>query len=178
VVKQVLVNGAGNKDAPTAANITDAIDALRDSAQDTDTERTSSGALRGSTVVPWQLLQGSMEATKGRRVLFLDTCHSGNAYSVKLGNSAYHTNIITYASARFGQEALEDAKLGHGLLTYAMAEGLDSKSALGDKREITTKGIAEFVIKRVDGLAKNMSESQEPQYFRGRDAEDYVLARW
>jgi uncharacterized caspase-like protein len=46
----------------------------------TNAERTSSGALRDSTVVPWQQLQGSMEATKGRRVLFLDTCHSGNAY--------------------------------------------------------------------------------------------------
>jgi hypothetical protein len=29
VVKQVLVNGVGDKNAPTAANITDAIDALR-----------------------------------------------------------------------------------------------------------------------------------------------------
>ena len=201
VVKQVLVNDAGDKGAPSAANITDAIDALRDAAEDTDTvllffaghgindganyrflatnaERTSSGALRGSTVVPWQTLQGSMEATKGRRVLFLDTCHSGNAYSAKLGNSAYHANIITYASARFDQEALEDANLGHGLFTYAVAEGLDSKGALAAKREITTKGLAEFVIKRVDELAKDMNGSQEPQYFRGRDAEDYVLARW
>ena len=201
VVKQVLVNGADDKDAPTANNITDAIDALRQSAEDPDTvllfiaghgindgadyrflatnaERTSSGALRGSTVVPWQTLQGSMEATKGRRVLFLDTCHSGNAYSPKLGNSAYHANIITYASARFDQEALEDAKLGHGLFTYAVAEGLGGKGEFETKREITTKGLAEFVIKRVDQLAKDMKGSQEPQYFRGRDAEDYVLARW
>jgi WD40 repeat protein len=201
VVKQVLINGADDKNAPTANNITDAIDALRDAAEDTDTvllfiaghglndgadyrflatnaERTSSGALRGSTVVPWQTLQGSMEATKGRRVLFLDTCHSGNAYSAKLGNSAYHANIITYASARFDQEALEDAKLGHGLFTYAVAEGLDGKGGLAEKREISTKGLAEFVIKRVDELAKDMKGSQEPQYFRGRDAEDYVLARW
>jgi WD40 repeat protein len=200
VVKQVLINGAGDKDAPTANNITDAIDALRQSAEETDTvllfiaghgindgadyrflatnaERTSSGALRGSTVVPWQTLQGSMEATRGRRVLFLDTCHSGNAYSAKLGNSAYHANIITYASARFDQEALEDAKLGHGLFTFAVTEGLDGKGALADKREITTKGLAEFVIKRVDQLAKDMKAEQEPQYFRGRDAEDYVLAR-
>jgi hypothetical protein len=27
-------------------------------------------------------------------------------------------------------------------------------------------------------LARDMKGSQEPQYFRGRDAEDYVLARW
>jgi hypothetical protein len=33
------------------------------------------------------------------------------------------------------------------------------------------------VIKRVDQLAKDIQGSQEPQYFRGRDAEDYVLAR-
>jgi WD40 repeat protein len=201
VVKQVLVNDMGDKGAPSAANITDAIDAIRDAAEDTDTvllfiaghaindganyrflatnaERTRSGALRGSTVVPWQALQGSMEATKGRRVLFLDTCHSGNAYSAKLGNSAYHANIITYASARFDQEALEDAKLGHGLFTYAVAEGLGAMGALSARREITTKGLADFVIKRVDELAKDMNGSQEPQYFRGRDAEDYVLARW
>ena len=201
VVKQVLVNGTDDKDAPTAANINDAIDTLRQSAEDTDTvllfiaghgfndgadyrflatnaERLGSGALRGSTVVPWQTLQSAMEATKGRRVLFIDTCHSGNAYSPKLGNSAYHANIITFASARFDQEAREDAKLGHGLFTYAVAEGLAGKVELGDKREITTKGLAEYVLKRVDQLAKDMKGSQEPQYFRGRDAEDYVLASW
>src|SRR5262245_32179323 len=49
----------------------------------TNGERTSTGALRGSTVMPWQTLQGSVEATKGRWALFLDTCHSGNAYSAK-----------------------------------------------------------------------------------------------
>ena len=38
--------------------------------------------------------------------------------------------------------------------------------------------MAEYVVKRVDQLTKDMNESQEPQYFRGRDAEDYVLARW
>jgi hypothetical protein len=41
------------------------------------------------------------------------------------------------------------------------------------------KGLAEFVIKRVDELGKRViGKKQEPQYFRGRDAEDYVLARW
>ena len=47
----------------------------------------------------------------------------------------------------------------------------------GGKREITTKDLAQYVIKRVDELAKDMKGEQEPQYFRGRDAEDYVLAR-
>jgi hypothetical protein len=35
-------------------------------------------------------------------------------YNQRLGNAAYHANIIAYTAARFDQTALEDAKLGHG----------------------------------------------------------------
>ena len=102
-----------------------------------------------------------MEATKGRRMLFLDTCHSGNAYSPKLGNTAYHANIITYASARFDQEALEDANLGHGLFTYAVAEGLDGKGELGGQARDHHQGSRRVTsIKRVDELAKDMNGSR------------------
>jgi hypothetical protein len=43
--------------------------------------------------------------------------------------------------------------------------------------EITTRGLAEYVVKRVDQLARDMRAEQEPQYLKGRDAEDYVLTR-
>jgi len=46
------------------------------------------------------------------------------------------------------------------------------------RRQISTKELADYVIKRVDELANAQGDSQEPQYFRGRDAEDYVLATW
>ena len=58
------------------------------------------GTLRGATVVPWYALQEAVEAAKGRRILFIDTCHSGNAYNQRLGNAAYHANIIAYTAAR------------------------------------------------------------------------------
>jgi WD40 repeat protein len=199
VVKRVLVNGVSAGDAPTATNIIDAIDLLKQ-AIETDTvllfiaghgtnegasyrflatnaER-SGDAFRGATVVPWQIFQDAVERAKGRRILFLDTCHSGNAYNQTLGNAAYHANIIAYTSARFDQEALEDASLGHGIFTYALIEGLDGKGSLGTKREISTRDLSNFVAKRVDELAKAMKSEQEPQYFKGRDAEDYVLAKW
>ena len=73
----------------------------------TNAERVGDG-FRGATVVPWQVLQEAVERAKGRRMLFIDTCHSGNAYNQTLGNAAYHANIIAYTSARFDQEALED----------------------------------------------------------------------
>jgi hypothetical protein len=34
------------------------------------------------------------------------------------------------------------------------------------------------VIKRVEELAKAQNAEQEPQYFKGRDAEDCVMVRW
>jgi uncharacterized caspase-like protein len=98
VIKRLLVNGAGGKDEPTAANIVDAIDTLKQ-AEETDTvlvfiaghgfndgpnyrflatnAEWEGSALRGSTVVPWYALQEAVEAAKGRRILFIDTCHSG-----------------------------------------------------------------------------------------------------
>jgi WD40 repeat protein len=199
VVKRVLVNGAVAKDAPTASNILDAMDMLKE-AKETDTvllfiaghgdndgasyrflatnaERLG-GAYRATTVVPWQILQEAVETAKGRRILFIDTCHSGNAYNQQLGNAAYHANIIAYTSTRFDQEALEDPKLGHGLFTYAVVEGLEGKGGLASHRQISTKDLAAYVIKRVEELAKAQRQEQEPQYFKGRDAEDYVLARW
>jgi uncharacterized caspase-like protein len=134
--------------------------------------------LRGSTVVPWQILQEAVEAAKGRRILFIDTCHSGNAYNQRLGNAAYHANIIAYTAARFDQTSREDDTLGHGLFTYAVLEGLEGKGGIPRRRQISTKELADYVIKRVEELAKKQKTEQEPQYFKGRDAEDYVLARW
>jgi uncharacterized caspase-like protein len=199
VVKRLLVNGAGGKDEPTAVNILDAIDMLKQ-AEETDTvllfiaghgfndgpdyrliatnAEVADGVLRGSTVVQWQVLQSAVEGAKGRRILFIDTCHSGNAYNPRLGNAAYHANIIAYTAARFDQTAREDDKLGHGLFTYAMVEGLEGKGGIEQQREITTKSLAKYVIKRVEELAKAQNASQEPQYFKGRDAEDYVLVTW
>jgi uncharacterized caspase-like protein len=198
VVKRVLVNGGGAKDEPTASNILDAIDTLKQ-AKETDTvllfisghgdndgasyrlatnaERLGD-AFRTNTVVPWQILQEAVEAAKGRRILFIDTCHASNAYNQQLGNAAYHANIIAYTAARFDQEALEDRNLGHGLFTYAVVEGLEGKGGLAAKKQISTKDLAAYVVKRVEELAKKQQQEQEPQYFKGRDAEDYVLARW
>ena len=160
VVKRVLVNGAGGERAPTAANILDAIDLLKQ-AKETDTvvlfiaghgfndgpsyrflatnaERVGDG-FRGATVVSWQVLQEAVETAKGRRMLFIDTCHSGNAYNQTLGNAAYHANIIAYTAARFDQEAMEDPKLGPRPLHLRGGGGPGGQGRLAAKRELSTK---------------------------------------
>ena len=59
-----------------------------------------------------------------------------------------------------------------------MVEGLRGSGDLAARRQLSTKELGEYVIRRVEELAKALQGAQEPQYFKGRDAEDYVLVRW
>jgi WD40 repeat protein len=199
VVATLLTNGSNATALPTAANIRDALDKLRSSREnDTvvvflaghgtndgpnyrflpmDAEPLADG-WRSNSAVAWYELEEALESAKGRRLLFVDTCHAGNAYNQRIGNTSYHANIIAYSSARWDQQALERADLGHGLFTYAVVEGIDGAADIAHEHVIRTKELYEFVVKRVEALAKEFRMTQEPQYFKGRDADDYVLARW
>jgi hypothetical protein len=44
-------------------------------------------------------------------------------------------------------------------------EGLEGKGGIAAHRQISTKELADYVIKRVEELAKAQKASQEPQYF-------------
>jgi hypothetical protein len=88
------------------------------------------------------------------------------------------SDLLTPRQCYFSRCPLEDPALGHGLFTYAVVEGLEGKGELAAKQQISTRELAGYVIKRVEELAKAQNASQEPQYLKGRDAEDYVLARW
>jgi uncharacterized caspase-like protein len=200
VVKRVLVNGAAADDAPTAANIQDALGLLRETGTNdtammfvsghgvndgpnyrfvpTDAAFGTGGFLRPASVVPWYAFQEALVGAKGRRILFLDTCHSGNAFNQKLLGDSYEANIVVYSSARWDQLAREDGRLegGHGLFTYALVEGVNGKARDG-AGEVRAEGLHVFLKSRVGGLAAKLQAEQEPQYFRARDAENYVLAR-
>ena len=133
------------------------------------------GGVRISTVVPWTQFQQALAGAKGRRILFLDTCHSGNRFDDKLLGDAYQANIVVYSAARWDQEALERADLGHGLFTLALVEGVKGAAKNG-AGEVRTEGLRDYLRLRVGELAKAMKRQQTPQYYRGRDAGNYLLA--
>jgi uncharacterized caspase-like protein len=142
----------------------------------TDVAKQSDGGFLSASVIPWYAFQEAIESAKGRRILFLDTCHAGNSYNQRLSSDSYETNVIVYSAARWDQEALERPDLGHGLFTYALVEGIAGKAAKRDSGgPITTIALRDFLVARVAELARNLGHQQEPQYFRGRDAADYVL---
>ena len=195
-VSTVLVNGGKNGE-PSRANVVDALDELRGArpndtillfvsghgqheGQDyyfvpTDARLTDTG-LRKSTAVPWAQFQSVLESASGRRFLFLDTCHSGNRYSQRLTNDAHEQNIVVYAAARWDQEALESSSAGGGLFTYALVEGVKGKAK--DKAgEVRAESLRDYVRARVGELARPLGREQEPQFVKGRDAENYLLSR-
>ncbi len=200
VVKRLLINGGAAGDAPTRANIEDALDMLRGAGQNdtvmlfvsghgvndgpnyrfvpTDAAWGEQSLLKPSSAVSWYAFQDALTGANGRRILFLDTCHAANAFNQRLLGDSYEANIVVYSSARGDQEAKEDPTLdgGHGLFTYALVEGVNGKARDGTG-EVRAEGLQAFLKSRVRDLAAKLSHAQEPQYFRARDAENYVLAR-
>jgi WD40 repeat protein len=196
-VRRVLVNGGLDADIPTAAHIIDALSILSDAkANDTvavflaghgvndgpnyrfvSTDAAAEGTkIRASSIVPWYAIEEAIDQAKGRRLLFIDTCHSAGAYNERLGNTAYYANTLVYSSARWDQEALESTEYKHGLFTQALLEGLSGEADATRQGRVDTLQLNEYLQKRVPELAEALKYEQNPQFFRGRDAETYILA--
>src|SRR5208282_5545695 len=109
----------------------------------------ANGTVRPSSVVPWYAIEEAIDGAKGRRLLFIDTCHSAGAYNERLGNAAYYANILAYSSARWDQEALESAAFKHGLFTEALVEGLAGAADAGKAGHVDTAQLNDYLQKRV-----------------------------
>ena len=197
VVRRVLVNEDNSDGKPTAANIINALGLLsRATPNDTvavflaghgmndgpnyrfipTDAALSHGAIKPATVVPWYAIEEAIDGAKGRRLLFIDTCHAAGAYNERLGNAAYYANILAYSSARWDQEALESSAFKHGLFTQALVEGLDGAADSAKSGRVDTVQLNGYLQARVPELAKPFQREQNPQFFKGRDAEVYPLA--
>jgi Caspase domain len=128
--KRVLFNGAGGNLEPVRDNIENAFDLLLE-AKDNDTIAVfiaghgyndprsgyqflpsnarpgDSSNLASSSVIKWTTLESAIQTAKGRRLLFVDTCHSGNAFNARLIKDTNDGRIVPYSATNTQQEALE-----------------------------------------------------------------------
>jgi GTP cyclohydrolase II len=106
----------------------------------------------------------------GTLVMIIDACNSGQALeseekrrgpmnSKGLAQLAYEKGMFVLTASEGYQAALEDAKLGHGILTYALVEeGLKTADAdEGPKdHEVTVREWLEYAARRVPEIQQSL----------------------
>jgi uncharacterized caspase-like protein len=112
----------------------------------------------------------------GRFVLIFDACNSGqvlNAEDPRLGpmNSkglaqlAYDKGMYVLAASQSFQAALETQQLGHGLLTYALIDGLTKASRPPAKypiqdEDISAKWLLQYAARKVPELQRHNARAR------------------
>jgi hypothetical protein len=126
-----------------------------------------------STVVKWSVLQQALQDAQGKRIMFVDTCHSRGAYNQRLIKDAADANIVVFSATDSETEAQERSELGHGIFTYALAEGLNGKADTTNKGAISIGALYTFVSDEVKDLSKG---EQEPT-FSASGVKNFVVAK-
>lgn len=131
-------------------------------------------AWRPSSVLKWEVLQTALQEAQGRRIMFVDTCHSGN----RVDFSRFRKNVINDAIIVFSATdektlAQEHPDLGHGVFSHALIEGLEGKAkSNGSKNTISIMELGVFVSNEVKRLTAG---AQQPAYFLS--GVDFEIAR-
>jgi uncharacterized caspase-like protein len=130
------------------------------------------GHFQPSTVVRWHVFQDALQTATGRRLMFVDTCHSGGAYNARLVKDAHDAEIVVFSDTDSHTLAQERAELGHGAFTFALTQGLSGGAALaGD--DVALTGLLGYVSREVNAITGG---AQSPQ-FSLSNVKDFVIAR-
>lgn len=196
-VKQVLVNGAGGEREPTRTNVENALDALRHAKENdtvvvfiaghgvndsrtgyqflpSDARFADDNMLASSSVVKWAIIEEAIQSAKGRRLLFVDTCRSTNAFNPRLMKQASDDAIVAFSATNTQQDALEMHDLGHGAFTSAVVKGLNGAADIALEREVRVFDLGTYVEREVRKLTRGL---QTPDFYKKPGAENFVLVR-
>jgi uncharacterized caspase-like protein len=126
-----------------------------------------------STAVRWSVFQEALQNARGRRLLFVDTCHSGSAYNPRLVKDAHDAGIIVFSATDSKTKALEMADLGHGVFTYALTQGLAGAADPQRDGEVELFALQSYVSREVRSLT---NRRQSPAIHLS-GVTDFVIAR-
>jgi hypothetical protein len=123
-------------------------------------------------------LQDALRGIRGRIVLLLDTCHSGNVLGrsslTRLINELTNENrIVVFAASAGDQTARESSAWQNGAFTKALIEGLRGVADYAEDGQISMSELETWAGVRVGQLT---SGAQTPTLAKPNAAPDYVLA--
>lgn len=139
-----------------------------------DARAGDSGNWASSSVVSWPVLEASIQAAKGRRLLFVDTCRSGGAYNARLIKDASDGGIVAFSATSMQQDAVELASLGHGVFTHILVRGIRGEADIAKKREVRVFDLGAYIEREVRELTNGR---QTPDFYKKPGAENFVLVR-
>lgn len=84
--------------------------------------------------------------------MLVDTCHSGNAFNARLIKDAADASIAVYAATDAETLAQERPKLGHGVFTYAVIEGLKGGADVSKDNVVQAEELSAYVSNLVRKL--------------------------
>lgn len=196
VVKRLLVNGGGDGE-PTRENVESALAALQYAKENdtvavfiaghgvndarngyqflpTDARFENDKTLASGSLVKWAVIEEAIQSAKGRRLLFVDTCRSTNAFNPRLMKQASDDAIVAFSATNTQQDALELANLGHGAFTNAVVKGLNGAADIAQEREVRVFDLGTYVEREVRKLTNGL---QTPDFYKKPGAENFVLVR-
>jgi uncharacterized caspase-like protein len=132
----------------------------------------SDGDFDMDKLVSWQALRSAVHGARGTRLLFLDTCHSGNAYNASLEKDASDARIIAYSATKANSVSLELHELGHGAFTYALIKGLTGEADYNKDQTVEVLELGSYSSSEV----KRVTKSFQLPVFYSSGVEDFVLA--
>lgn len=128
-------------------------------------------------------IRQALRRIPGRALMFIDTCHAGNALGSttargsevsRFVNDMSDNGVVVFAASSGRQESLESEAWGNGAFTLALIDGLSGKADPLRIGRVTYKGLDYYVSESVQRLTKGL---QTPVSLSPIGVPDFELAR-
>ncbi len=118
-----------------------------------------------ATGLSFAAIRNTIESLPGKRLLFVDTCRSGNAFgngTVRGGAgditglihelSSAENGVVVFTACTGRESAIEKDEWGNGAFTKALLEGLDGKASTSPDGKVTVTMLDAYITKQVAAL--------------------------
>jgi uncharacterized caspase-like protein len=121
------------------------------------------GSIRPSRAISGRDINAALDLP-GKKIVLIDACHSEGASgrrtrgvdNNRLVRDLQDDSTVIFSSSRGSELSQEDPKLGHGLFTYAIIQGMKGKADLIKNGLITMKELDAYVSETVPLLGQGL----------------------